>query len=762
MCLAGAILHHWQAGMSEEFGFATPGRAPSTVGFAVDTVASRGNHLPYRALFCRVEPSPLRDLVADLCLLSCSSLHPETMNPRRTAAVVHISFTRNLKDRLRATPVLLASALIIGCNDIPSAVNPVGPSAEVGPVAEPGNDFVVEDRFSLDVDVGGSLKPGQPIHLTLRGIANFATKDAEVRLSLPEVAAAEQSSWDLVEIPVGEETRPHIRLRRDFAAKAAFRERTTITIPKPGYYFVMATAKQYSDDVRTDFPNMVGDVSGKSFWLWIDEHGGRITETFDTTLFSPDMQKSRGPRSGKYKLPRIHKKGAQLACSVSPSDPPLLTVQGCPGDGETYPAPPSTSATHAFSVEYDRAGGGHVSAPVPGASYDFSVRTPSGELIASGKGNTDANGNIPVIDCRGSTGERNVQVNVFTANNKTRVVYGNESWPAGAYSGPCGGRSMITVNMYMAQAYVNMVNTAEGHYARFGQPIPVQIPVRLNEAGNTYYWYHVPEIHIYASYRMLFGEYGVLVSAHEWGHMWHDKYLIPPGERNGLMRYYDGKCVEKHPPASKSTLGCALGEGFADWYAVVVREAALPTWKDHLERNFYYDFCQIGAVDADGTAITCTSDGSVVQGAVHAFLWDLVDSSQGEAYDEVQFTPFQVADALRSCTVRLPGASQNTGNTGIDHLIYCMADRSPYRVTVDGTLRTFFDTRPQCAWPSSVLGSTLAIGSAGIRKSWIFNLYSKRVGKNPTISIEEDPAGEDPPPDPYPCADPQSLACQLQ
>lgn len=657
-------------------------------------------------------------------------------------------FTAAWRRRARIALCLVPTA-VAACGDEPSLVSPATANVNAEQAGSTANDLVVGNRFDLDVDVQGSLKPGHPIHLTLRGTANFATQDADVRLSLPEVAAAEESGWDVVEIPVGEETRPHIALRREFAAGETFRERTTLTIPEPGYYFVMATAKQYSDDSGTDRPHIVGDVSGKALWLWIDEHGGRVTEKFDTTLFAHDTRKERGPRALRYKAPRIHKKGAQIACTVSPPDGPIL--YSCPGDGEAYPPPPPPSATHSFSVIYDKAGGGHTSAPVPGIRYVWRVTSASGALISTQGGYADGNGNIPLIDCQGPTTERNVQVDVFTGNDRASVTFGDPLWPAGRFTGACGGSNMVVANMYMAQVFLNMLKTVEGHHRAFGQPVPRHIPVALNESGQTAYYYAVPEIRMYASYQIVFGEFGIFAAAHEWGHMWHDKHLIPPGAPNGLVRYY-GNCGNEHTPYNKTTQACAFGEGFASWYALVARDGDLPTRRSQVESNHYYLECQNGA-RIGNIIVTCTDDGSIVEGAIQSLLYDLSDGVQGEAHDAVQFPPLQIANVVGSCTVRLPNAGSNIPYNGVDHLIYCMEGRSPYQVRVNGASMTFFNTRSSSAWPTSALGAGLAYSSDAFRKAWLVNLYSKRpgVGTNPTPAQLDQIPGEGPPAEPEPC-----------
>jgi hypothetical protein len=654
---------------------------------------------------------------------------------------------------------LLISGLSTSCRD--SATSPIGPRAGSAHATSTAGaaqaELRVEDRFDLDIEVAGSLKPGQPIHLTLRGTARFATGDAEVRLSLPEVAAAERSSWQVVELPVGEETPPHIRLRRAFSAAESFRERTSLTIPEPGYYFVIATAKQHSIDSDTDRPNLVGDVSGKAVWLWIDEHGGRVTERFDTTLFDAGTRKERGPRGSKYKPPRLHRKDAAIACTVYPELPGEVTLQAC---GTATLEPPSTvpgtSATHAFSVIYDKAAGGHTAAPVPQVRYLWRITAqPGGTLIASGEGNADANGNLPVIDCRGSTSERNVVVDVYTLNDRARVTFGDPNLPAGRYTGSCGGSNTITANMYMSQLFINLLKTVEGHYRAFGT-YPDRIPAALNQTGETSYHYQTPEVRIYASYRMVFGEYGVFVAAHEWGHMWQDRTLYHGSAdvKNGLMRYYDNSCPLQHPPESKTNFGCALGEAFADWYAVLVRASDLPTWKTHLESNYYYRNCYPGY--SERGVVVCTDDGAITEGALHAFLWDLSDGSTDEPHDRLQFTPATIANVVKGCLVHPANAGPNQwiAYNGADHLIWCMDGRSPYEMKINGITSTFFNARSRSVWADDSLGPLLTLRDDRFRRLWLVNLYSKRVGDNPVFTaadeVPSEPAPE-PNPEPEPC-----------
>lgn len=154
-------------------------------------------------------------------------------------------------------------------------------------------------RFDLHVEVDGSLRPGQPIFLTLHGRAHFASQDVELRLILPEVAAAENSSWDEVVLPeLGDSLPPQLRQRRPLAAGEEFREGVTVTVPVPGYYAVLASVILRSDEwVLNSECATAGEH--KMIWLWIDGGGGRITEEWDPSLFPPHVRPQPGPFRSK-------------------------------------------------------------------------------------------------------------------------------------------------------------------------------------------------------------------------------------------------------------------------------------------------------------------------------------------------------------------------------------------------------------------------------------------------------------------------------
>jgi hypothetical protein len=156
---------------------------------------------------------------------------------------------------------------------------------------------------------------------------------------------------------------------------------------------------------------------------------------------------------------------------------------------------------------------------------------------------------------------------------------------------------------------------------------------------------------------------------------------------------------------------------------VVVRENDMPVWKKDLEENrLHLFYC----------GSKCTDDGSIVQGAIHAFLWDITDPAWIENHDLVQKTPLAVVDAIKGCEVTR-NRSDWYPYTGIDHLVWCMERRFPYQVRLQktsgwgDTLQTFFNTRPQNQWANDARGFTVDNLSDAFRRLWMVNLYSRRV-----------------------------------
>jgi hypothetical protein len=657
----------------------------------------------------------------------------------------------------RACATALSGAALAACVDeVPSPIG-VNPALEAAAAGTLGPDLVINPRFAIDVDVDGALKPGRPIHLTVRGTSHFATRDAEIRLTLPEVAAAERSSWQLVEVPVGEDVPPHFRMRKAFAAGESFRERATVTIPEPGYYYVLATLIQHSDDVRANGQGFIGSGAGRELWLWIDEHGGRVTNRFDPTLFPEGARRIRGPLGSERKPPRVRDGDVVITCSLMPAEF-TVSSSGCPEPDTSLtvnPTNPPPSASAAVTVTYSDAGTGGTVRPLVDAWVAWKVvNTTNNTEVARSGAYTNGSGVSPTIDCMGPTSERRLEVMVHTQNRKAEVEsyinFNPDRTQVGQYFGSCGGSIPISADNQQAHLFMNLTKNWDGHQRAFGISPPTMMKAGVYPTsgyGSRYDW-GADHIRVEPGWDHIWREYGIMVAA-------QDQYIYQYPAGDGLKRFYNLMCPNPHPPGEYTNFGCAFGEAFADWYAVVVRENDMPGWKRDLEENRLHLFV---------CGQKCTSDGSIVQGAVHAFLWDITDPAWVEGHDRVQKTPLAVVDAIKGCEVTR-NRSDWYPYTGIDHLIWCMERRFPYQVRLQktsgsgDTLQTFFNTRPQNQWANDARGFSVDNLSDNFRRLWLVNLYSRRVnvGTSPSFTTilaeEQEPVIEEPT-DPYEPTDP--------
>jgi hypothetical protein len=614
------------------------------------------------------------------------------------------------------------------------------------------------------------------MHFSVRGKARYATQDVEVKLVLPEVAAAKRSNWTLVNVPLGDTLPAEIGIRKSFSAGERFDGEATVVVPEAGYYHAIATVIQRSDERTTDQGVIVGSGAGREVWIWVSEDGGRITDQFDPTLFAEGTRMAAGPLGEDRRPPRIRHGDVVITCTImaalplEPNEPKRVysysvSATECPAwpIGEIIPPTSPPSATALVTVVYSDIGAGGVTRPVVDARYTWRVaNTLTGGTVATGVGFTNTSGMTATINCQGPTSERSVEVIAQTVNSKTEVKNYIANLPdrtqVARFNGACGGSLTAQANGEQAHLFANMNKNYDGHQRFFGAP------PRLMRAGmypvSTYgsrYDWNAEDVHIEPAWDHIWREHGVMVAAHEWAHLWQDQYLFKYPATNGLMRYYNGACTNPHPPGHYSNFGCAFAEAFADWYATVTRESDLPTWRSDLETNRLFEF---------HCAPMCTDDGSIVQGAVSNLLWDIYDANGNEQHDRVQVPASNIVNAVKDCEVSVNRVDWRA-YTGIDHVIWCMERRFPYQVRMarnsgqSDTLMTYFNTRPANQWANDARGFSPAAISDDFRRLWLVDLYFKRqyVGRTGgvfRVVLPEDPTEE--PTEPTPIPEPD---CQL-
>jgi hypothetical protein len=183
---------------------------------------------------------------------------------------------------------------------------------------------------------------------------------------------------------------------------------------------------------------------------------------------------------------------------------------------------------------------------------------------------TDGVGHSGPIDCNATN---RIEATAYTINAKVELKSYITNYPdrtqAGQYVGQCGGNMQLAADNAMSQVFTNLNKTWDGHTRAFTLPPPVRIKAGVygpsTSPYHTYYDYQNAEVHIEPgwSFDQLWGPFGAFVAAHEYGHLWQDKYLFQAPDANGLIRY-SPNCRVDHPVGGQTNFGCAVGEAFAE------------------------------------------------------------------------------------------------------------------------------------------------------------------------------------------------------
>lgn len=213
-------------------------------------------------------------------------------------------------------------------------------------------------------------------------------------------------------------------------------------------------------------------------------------------------------------------------------------------------------------------------------------------------------------------------------------------------------------------------------------------------------WYSRNTDRITIGTQGVYGYWGRFTIAHEYGHAVHQAAL-------GGGPSTSSAC-DVHQLDSVEDLTCAFVEGFADWHGFLAGTTTV--YLATLEANGWYS----------------VGDGSRIEGAVAAFLYDLWDAptsggSQPEPHDTAQLPGSYIADIVRTCEVLTTGVWGRA--SGVDHLVYCFERQVDPAVTGSGV---YFPSR--FIDPTQQRESAIEPGSwsqASVRRAWRRNLYGE-------------------------------------
>lgn len=586
-------------------------------------------------------------------------------------------------------PVLLLTVLsFVGACDV-TAPPTYNSDRAVNPAFDRVLDLQSVPRFSSALTAHGSFKPGEPIEIIATGNANLSTRDVEFRVVLPEVAAASEAGWETpFSVPLGKSIRPHLDRRLAMPKGGAIQERVTVTIPRAGYYRVVVSVMQKSDEPMFQAGMPIQNVAHVEGWLWIAPTGGRYTTEFDASLFPDSVIHMPGPL-----------RAPSRRSAKSPNDGLGISANAISATEITVRA----SYYNIVAAIYE---------PVGRAGFEAKVCTPDvtevqcndAQYYSVGSGATDDSGTF-TFTCV----EQDYQVQVSTVNDLVTVSPTSNAVRRGNVASDCGSTIDLYLGSGTARSFVNTTKAALGSQSLLGVSRG-WITVRHNpNAGNSYYSPSSDEITIRTASGddHVWGEFGIFVAAHEYGHAVQEKALGGGVSTSCGAHRLDGP----------TNLQCAYSEGFADFHGAAVRsDLSSYLYRANIAVDAWFPGCiaYVGSICTGGPSY----DGSIIEGAVAAFFYDIVDAAGDEPHDAIGAPGSYLAAILSTCEV-FSGSWVRAD--GIDHIAYCTENSiNP---------QAYFATRtttPTNQRESATESSSWGWSSANMRSLWIWNLYDKR------------------------------------
>lgn len=603
---------------------------------------------------------------------------------------------------------LVLAAVLAGCSDaIPTrpvaSASPDGQGAATS-AGQPEHLRAIP-RYVVDLAAAGSLRPGQPVHLTATVDGKLPTNDVEIRIFLPEVAAAQQSGWDAVRVPRNTELTPQARARRSLGRGQRTHLSASVTIPEPGYYMALASVIQKSAEPLMEGGEYVQNVIHKEIWLWIDEKGGRITDAYDERIFPAGVRHQPGPRSTYDEAPRLRAprdgdNGVAAARTLS-SD---VTASSWTGGEVSY----WITYVHKDSVRYNELTGQMDNKFPVRATGSYRIYDAANQLVDSWRNYIDDDSYVEIPCYAG--GRYEMEVIFENAQWMSLNPRHGGSW-SGYFSADCGVSTLGLVNANRANLWRNL-SKATGSVGLFGTKRP-WIEVDVDGGSGSYYcsganftgcrtsdYIHIstqPNSNGYEEH--IWGVFGAFVAGHEYGHAYHNI-----GLNAQLATLYPG--CPGHGFGMVIPMECAYFEGFANYYAAAVLGRRAGYITEGIEANAWFS----------------SGDGSRYEDAVAAFLLDFSDNSNtyfnGDD-DTVWYYGEWMAGMIRTCEVYAGGAWRRP--TGIDHIVYCMEGQVDPQIT--GSTNYFPSRYPDPVAQRSSGPATGGYSQSAVRGLWLRNLY---------------------------------------
>ena len=545
------------------------------------------------------------------------------------------------------TSGLFFSTILSACQSHSDPEGPLGRVTEPASISPRLRDtsHFGQSRFSVALEVDSAPRPGGIFTIHASITAEIDTPDANVAITAPELVLT-NNGVDIFHSRSGVLPAP---LRHQHAT---FRQGETLSLTVPvkanvaGYYPVFLFAGR-AEGSPIDYRAGTSDAAVATIWLYVSDDGGRVTQEFDPSVLPQAAYKRPGPITLRPQLDSTQGSGRSLS----------LSYGGCARGQITYWDPSHSGGFGAYL-------------PLPGVKI-FGLYTDQYEGLQFPGGDwADDNGYYEICGSDNDTFEGDL----YLQNQKVDL----NTTAASVYFTFYGGDSTEDIQVIgndKAHLLYNITYAATEAQNVFGVWVgPVGVVRWTTCSGNQTGKYENGTI--YVCYNQVWGDFGEVVQAHEYGHAIHARAL--GGAFSG--------CSQRLGLEEPTSLYCALGEGVATFIGAVAR------------RNFE----TAGAAHAGyvaGYAAPFGQDGSIIELAVASMFWDAWEGSSGSF----------LADVYRSCTVQ--GGTPN----GVDHFVYFL-EGSIYS-TIINDLR-YFPTRS--VRPTSMTVSALppAGWMPGFRGVW--------------------------------------------
>jgi len=594
---------------------------------------------------------------------------------------------------------------VSACSENPTSETPTNVPSRVSNASEQekgteDSQLTTVPRFAVVISLDEKkMRLGEPFDVaaTVTSLVS-STSPAVISIRMPELEVARRNDWRIGRIPIGEALPSLREEKQTFSVGQAQTFRHRVTVPVAGLFRVSVTASVDVKGAEYGTGKPVQDFVAVERWIWIDENGSRISETLrdvvvpDTVFALPGLRRLHEPTKGR---------SSNFGRGLQDSAASLNEGESSP-DSKRSSIASRTARRESIGVSADPTPGmvsGHVVYYNPNThvfdgaplSWTYQIWDDyENQYMGSNFGLTDADGSFafPCPDPNDFAKRHDLSFaiqNFFVSINTGSIA-------AGQYRGldctPQGIDGDFIIDSNEGVAIATMARVINDAYQIFGRTRP-HVYVSVSNAHADSRFMPPNNIRLRSTANALFSPHGYFAMAHEYGHALH----------HSSMGGFPGGCPTVHYPEDYTNMDCAWTEGFADFFAVAVLPSAVNGFLPAYETNYYYG----------------GGNGSIVEGAVAAFLLDLVDAGV-EPHDTLSFPGAYIADLITSCTRIGPFSAHATR---VAHVIYCLENQ------VDPVAQAFFPGDYSILWYSESAIEPPGWTPTRVRRAWLKNLFNQ-------------------------------------